>query len=149
MNVDILRWHYSESGHGKGAPDGIGGYIKRQGDQLVAQGQDISKFAAMVEVFNGSSKVKVLGLDKNAILKIETLLPITLPTFKGTMKCYEICWCRSFPSVISVRFLSCLICSPDETCSYYNLGQILLSFSDGTTATGRDRLRYEDILPIF
>ncbi|CAH0553651.1 unnamed protein product [Brassicogethes aeneus] len=24
LGVDVLRWHYSESGHGKGAPDGIG-----------------------------------------------------------------------------------------------------------------------------
>lgn len=165
MNVGVLRWHYSESGHGKGAPDGIGGYIKRHADRLVAQGKDISNLAEMVEVFNGSSKVKVLGLDKNAILKINTLLPINLPTFKGTMKCHEICWCRSSPKVISMRSLSCLTCSPDKSCSHYNLGQIMLSSSDGkntryiiklthirnnslilgASATCGDRLRYEDI----
>lgn len=38
FQVKELRWHYSESGHGKGAPDGIGGCLKRNADKLVAQG---------------------------------------------------------------------------------------------------------------
>lgn len=28
FQVKELQWHYSESGHGKGAPDGIGGCLK-------------------------------------------------------------------------------------------------------------------------
>ena len=35
-------WNFSETGHGKGAADGIGGHLKRQADSLVAHGNDIS-----------------------------------------------------------------------------------------------------------
>lgn len=57
LNVDQMRWHYSESGHGKGAPDGVGGAIKRQADRLVALGEDISSFEKMISALlvNNSS----------------------------------------------------------------------------------------------
>ena len=34
-------WNYFESGHGKGAPDGVGGALKRCADNLVANGTDV------------------------------------------------------------------------------------------------------------
>lgn len=34
-------WNFLESGHGKGAPDGVGAALKRKGDSLVAMGLDI------------------------------------------------------------------------------------------------------------
>ncbi|GBO07167.1 hypothetical protein AVEN_197065-1 [Araneus ventricosus] len=36
LAVDSLQWHYSDKGHGKGAPDGIGGCIKRLADNIVS-----------------------------------------------------------------------------------------------------------------
>lgn len=48
FQVKELQWHYSESGHGKGAPDGIGGCLKRNADKLVAQGWDISLFEQFI-----------------------------------------------------------------------------------------------------
>lgn len=39
-----LTWNYSESGHGKGAPDGVGGTLKRTADQLIAEGKDLATF---------------------------------------------------------------------------------------------------------
>nr|CAI5844105.1 unnamed protein product [Callosobruchus analis] len=41
LGVTSLHWHYSESGHGKGAPDGVGAVVKRTADRLVAMGRDI------------------------------------------------------------------------------------------------------------
>lgn len=34
-------WNFFEASHGKGAPDGVGGVLKRLADQLVSQGHDI------------------------------------------------------------------------------------------------------------
>lgn len=32
LQCQSIRWHFTEKGHGKGAPDGIGGAIKRTAD---------------------------------------------------------------------------------------------------------------------
>ncbi|XP_068624011.1 uncharacterized protein [Battus philenor] len=37
----FFSWNYSEPGHGKGAPDGVGGTLKRSADKAVAEGKDI------------------------------------------------------------------------------------------------------------
>jgi hypothetical protein len=34
-------WNYVEVGHGKGAPDGVGGALKRSADAAVAMGTDV------------------------------------------------------------------------------------------------------------
>lgn len=36
-----LTWNYSERGHGKGAPDGVGGTLKRKADMHVLGGRDL------------------------------------------------------------------------------------------------------------
>lgn len=44
-NLLEFSWNYSESGHGKGAPDGVGAVIKRSCDRVIASGAaDISNF---------------------------------------------------------------------------------------------------------
>lgn len=42
--ISKFSWNYYEAGHGKGAPDGIGGVTKRTADRLVAEGKDIGSF---------------------------------------------------------------------------------------------------------
>ncbi|KAL4705708.1 hypothetical protein ACJJTC_019771 [Scirpophaga incertulas] len=37
-----MTWYFFEAGHGKGPADGIGGYLKRSADDMVARGPDIS-----------------------------------------------------------------------------------------------------------
>lgn len=41
--IKELTWNYIEAGHGKGAPDKVGGVI-RNNDRLVAQGKYIENF---------------------------------------------------------------------------------------------------------
>ncbi|KAI4811884.1 hypothetical protein KUCAC02_014755 [Chaenocephalus aceratus] len=43
MNRGFKRgtWNFFEASHGKGAPDGVGGLLKRTADRLVSQGHDI------------------------------------------------------------------------------------------------------------
>lgn len=48
LGAEKMAWHFSESSHGIGAPDGIGGAIKRLADALVAQGHDFADFKMLV-----------------------------------------------------------------------------------------------------
>lgn len=34
-------WSFFEAGHGKGAPDGVGGLLKRTAERLGSEGKDI------------------------------------------------------------------------------------------------------------
>lgn len=42
-----FTWNYSKSGHGKGAPNGVGGTLKPTADRLVAEGQDLADFMSL------------------------------------------------------------------------------------------------------
>lgn len=37
----MATWNFHESGHGKGAPDGVGGTLKRTANRKVLHGRDI------------------------------------------------------------------------------------------------------------
>jgi hypothetical protein len=49
-NISSMEWLFSESGHGKGAPDGIGAAVKRQADSFVAHGGSIQNAEAFNEI---------------------------------------------------------------------------------------------------
>ena len=36
-DIGMFEWLFTESGHGKGAPDGVGASVKRMADNYVAQ----------------------------------------------------------------------------------------------------------------
>ncbi|VEN58242.1 unnamed protein product [Callosobruchus maculatus] len=48
LQVEEIRWHFSEKGHGKVAPDGVGGVLKRTADYIVARGVDIPNLNAFL-----------------------------------------------------------------------------------------------------
>lgn len=54
--AEIINWHFSEAGHGKGAPDGVGGCIKRTCDNAVTNGQDISNIDSFISCLKGNCK---------------------------------------------------------------------------------------------
>lgn len=41
--IKEITWNFSEKAHGKGAPDGVGGSMKRIADAFVLQGGDIQQ----------------------------------------------------------------------------------------------------------
>ena len=53
-------WNFTESGHGKGAADGIGGSLKRQADALVAHGQDITSASVLFSALLGAKTLTKL-----------------------------------------------------------------------------------------
>jgi len=44
-----ITWNFSEAGHGKGVPDGIGGFLKKLLDDLIRRGIDIPDFNVLVD----------------------------------------------------------------------------------------------------
>nr|CAI5864169.1 unnamed protein product [Callosobruchus analis] len=131
LGVTSLHWHYSESGHGKGAPDGVGAVVKRTADRLVAMGRDIPDLQSLVEALRDSTKVVVLCVDSKHIEEINRIIPHDLRAFRGTMKVHEVCWTIEAPSILKMRQLSCRLCGEHQDCEHYGLGEIkLLSNED-------------------
>lgn len=76
FRVHKMHWHYSESGHGKGAPDGVGGYLKRTADSLVGAGTDISNHVILLNKLKENCKnVNLWFINQSSIYEIDQLIP--------------------------------------------------------------------------
>ena len=69
-NLKKLTWNFSESAHGKGAPDGVGATVKRTCDRVVSYGvQDVANFDQFTDLvqkeINGVQIHVVDARDKN------------------------------------------------------------------------------------
>lgn len=93
FGAKIIQWHYSEAGHGKGAPDGIGGCLKRTADGLVAQGQDIATFDNfMVQMKKCCKGIDIFAIEEDSIFLYEKIP--TLKAFVGTLKVHPVIWTK-------------------------------------------------------
>ena len=92
LQVKSLHWHFSERGHGKRAPNGIGGCIKRLADNLVAQGKDIDNINKLLPEIKMNSNIDVYMIETKDIEKFESNLPKIIVAFKGTLKVHEVNW---------------------------------------------------------
>ena len=125
LQVSSLHWHFSERGHGKGAPDGVGGCVKRVADSLVAQGTDIPDLKTLVdEIGRHVPNVEIFEINTSNIDEIQNLLPENIITFKGTLKIHEITWSAETIHLIHARRLSCMECEANQICNHYSIGQI-------------------------
>ena len=117
-------WNFTESGHGKGAADGICGSLKRQADALVAHGQDITSASVLFSALLGAktlTKLYMTAEDDISIIdgQFDTS---AVKTIKGTMKLHQLTWSKARPQHLTLRYLSCLSCPPDKICEHYNCG---------------------------
>lgn len=89
--IKEVSWNFSEKAHEKGAPDGVGGSIKRSADAFVHQGGDIQ---CPQELFSflekSSSTVKFKWISEDDILLIDEAVPNALPVVKGTLGIHQI-----------------------------------------------------------
>lgn len=122
LNSSSVRWHYFESHHGKGAPDGIGGCVKRSADNIVARGQDISNYETLLDKLRVLKGIEIVPIDEADIVAFDSKLPKILPVFKGTMKVHEAVWSKTEPRMIRFRQLTCKDCSANNVCMHYSLG---------------------------
>lgn len=109
QNISKVTWNYQESGHGKGAPDGIGAVVKRTADNFVKYGGDIGSFEDFwALVTKNIPNVHFNVVTESAIKKI--ILPPNIPGFKGTMEVHQIIWTANSIKTIALRRLSCFEC---------------------------------------
>ncbi|XP_026724527.1 uncharacterized protein LOC113497006 [Trichoplusia ni] len=111
--LKCVTWNYSESGHGKGAPDGVGAVIKRTADSCVNHGADVPDFESFSRLLTQNLKnVVTETVSDYKIFEKDLLLPDKLQPFKGTQQVHQIVWCNSRSTSVVLRRLSCT----KETC---------------------------------
>ncbi|CAH2094688.1 unnamed protein product [Euphydryas editha] len=109
QNISKVTWNYQESGHGKGAPDGIGAVVKRTADNFVKYGGDIGSFEDFWDlVTKNIPNVYFKMVTESDIKKI--IFPPNIPRFKGTMEVHQIIWTADSIKTITLRRLSCFDC---------------------------------------
>ncbi|VEN35312.1 unnamed protein product [Callosobruchus maculatus] len=148
LDVNQIQWHYSESGHGKGAPDGIGGSVKRKADESVARGKDVSCFKEFHDILREEcKKTKIIAIGDEEIIKYDSLVPANLKPFKGTLRIRQIFWSRSNRHSLFFRYLSCLECQ--GMCEHYHLGEIHFKGNKESSNEHENlaskRIRYSDV----
>jgi len=75
MVFKTVNWNFIETGHGKGAPDGIGAVIKRTADTFVLQGEDITNARDLFTTWsNKELAVKLFLIEDDAITALEECL---------------------------------------------------------------------------
>lgn len=126
LDAEEIYWHFSESGHGKGAPDGVGGCLKRAADRQVGLGRDISDIQSLVSCLQENVQATtVIPIDDTHLSEIEDKIKnAEIQPFKGTLKIHQITWHRSNPKILHARKLSCITCSANAVCTHYEIGQI-------------------------
>ncbi|GBL78900.1 hypothetical protein AVEN_48877-1 [Araneus ventricosus] len=127
--IKILHWHFLEAGHGKEAPDGVGGCLKRTADGIVARGIDIPNFDVLIDQL----KINCKGVNIFCVASAEIddcdKIEVTLPSFADILRAHEISWTKE-ENLIQIRRLTCTLCLADQHCHHYTIGQILIKAKD-------------------
>ncbi|KAF6200319.1 hypothetical protein GE061_006622 [Apolygus lucorum] len=114
---------YREAGHGKGAPDGIGGTVKRTADKLVAQGNDILNVESFIEALSKKlENVVLFQVESSSIQDSIKSLPQNVSSFKGSMKVHQVVWRREVKH-LEMKMLSCFVCQYKRKCKHHTIGQ--------------------------
>ncbi|KAA0706779.1 hypothetical protein E1301_Tti019735 [Triplophysa tibetana] len=84
-------WNFFEASHGKGAPDGVGGLLKRTADRLVSQGEDISTAKHLFNAWvNTNTAVKIFYIEEATVEKAIQQMPQRLPAVSCTMRIHQV-----------------------------------------------------------
>lgn len=121
-NVKQITWNFSESGHGKGIPDGVGGTTKRTADNCLAHGADITTVNSFVgEVSLKCPSIFVRAVSDEEMKEAQMINVDNLSPFKETFKVHQYHWLRGKPNEISFKTLSCYKCK-SQVCDHFALG---------------------------
>ena len=106
-------WNFFEASHGKGAPDGVGGLLKRTADRLVSHGKDIPNaelfFNALVDA---KLAIKLFYISEDNVAEAVKNMPEGLPVVPSTMQIHQAVTVGE--RKITYRDVSC-ICSARQT----------------------------------
>ena len=71
-----VTWNFSEKSHGKGAPDGVGGAVKRTADSAVQRGEDVQTPEDFYNLLTErKSDVKFLWVTEEDIKRFDEAVP--------------------------------------------------------------------------
>ena len=98
-------WNFHESGHGKGAPDGVGAALKRAANNAVLCGGDITNAGEFVKAVQETTSVLLYEVKPEAVQQMVKKIPKSIPAVPGTMKLHQIV--SSTAGSIFYRDVSC------------------------------------------
>ncbi|CAH0713855.1 unnamed protein product, partial [Brenthis ino] len=117
-NITRITWNYSEAGHGKGAPDGVGATVKRTADQMVHFGLDVGNFDQFYEIISSRiDNVIIKRVTEEEIIQKKRLIPEKLKPFRGTLSVHQVLWDKFIPR-ITMRNASCFLCNVGDVCAH-------------------------------
>ncbi|XP_026100440.1 uncharacterized protein LOC113071286 isoform X2 [Carassius auratus] len=101
-----VTWNFSERSHGKGAPDGVGGVLKRKADMYVLGGSDLQTPRDLYEYLQKSSEnVTIMWIEEEQISTMDEMLPPSVRPVTGISSTNQV---LSFaPGKIFYRDLRC------------------------------------------
>lgn len=103
-------WNYFPTSHGKGAPDGIGGTVKRTADTLILRGNDVTDGKTFFEkILNSLNGVQLYHIEEEDMAKYDTLLMQQLKQVPSTRKIHQVI---PHQTTIRHRELSCFCNEP-------------------------------------
>ena len=119
MGFHGATWNFFASGHGKGAPDAIGGAVKRQADAMVNTGCDIADARNLFSCLQRSdSVINFHFVETTDIDHMDVQCSKSLKAFVGTMKIHQLH--VNAERSVSYRNFSCF-CSTPTVCSCHNI----------------------------
>ncbi|XP_054266871.1 golgin subfamily A member 6-like protein 1 [Macrosteles quadrilineatus] len=121
VGLQSSSWNFSEAGHGKGAPDGVGGFIKRTADKCIAQGSDIMNITALLAMLKEKCrKIVVWRINQEEITSIEQMIEEAgvLSTVPGTFLIHQVSCSKE---KVDYRTMTCWKCEPGVRCEHYSL----------------------------
>lgn len=116
LGFQEVTWNFSEKNHGKGAPDGVGGAVKRCADDMVRKGRDIQCPLDLYKILTEKeSAIKFFWVAEGDVAKFDEAVLEKLAPVKGTLKLHQIC--SKVPGKICYRDVSCFCSRTTTTCS--------------------------------
>lgn len=116
--IKRISWNYSEAGHGKFAPDGVGAVMKRTADQMVRFGEDVGSFSQFCNAMNDHIENIVIKVVEEAdVTEREKKIPKDLKSFKGTLTVHQVIW-DIYEKYTTMRSISCFLCNAGEVCHH-------------------------------
>ena len=131
LGFESGSWNFFESGHGKGAPDAIGGSLKRKADAVVNAGCDVPNARSLYDVLRKDSLTHLYFIDNSEVQQFDNRCPSSLRPVSGTMKLHQVV--TDEPCCIAFRNLSCF-CMRPTICSCYDLQRRRLPAAETLTS---------------
>ncbi|KAE8750603.1 hypothetical protein FOCC_FOCC002583 [Frankliniella occidentalis] len=120
--ITSIVYNYTEAGHGKGAPDGVGAMAKTTLDNAVQSGLDMESFKSAVELLKSKSKtVYIEEVDPKKMTEIDKMVPSDLKPFNGTFSVHQFTWTKEYSNKLHMNNVSCYNCTAGSSCIHYKL----------------------------